>query len=84
MEVLLDLNVFNVSFSELTLGKEGEKFIKEQLSDLELIEWDACGRLLFKMGWHNQHNFFFNLEIFNGESSASFICFAFCAEYIVK
>ena len=50
MEVLLDLNVFNVSFSELTSGKEGEKFIEEQLSDLELIEWGACGRLLFKMG----------------------------------
>ena len=50
MEVLLDLNVFNVSFSELqTSGKEVETFI-EECSDLELIEWDACGRLLFKMG----------------------------------
>ena len=49
MEVLLDLNVFNVSFSELTLGKEVETFI-EQCSDSELIEWDACGRLLFEMG----------------------------------
>ena len=49
MEVLLDLNVFNVSFSELTSGKEVEMFF-EDCSDLELIEWDACSRLLFKMG----------------------------------
>ena len=49
MEVLLDLNVFNVSFSESTLSKEVETFI-EECFDLELIEWDACGRLLFKMG----------------------------------
>ena len=49
MEVLLDLNVFNVSFSESTSGKEVETFI-EECFDLELIEWDTCGRLLFKMG----------------------------------
>ena len=49
MEVLLDLNVFNVSFSELTSGKEVETFI-EECSDLELIEWDTCGMLLFIMG----------------------------------
>ena len=60
MEVLLDLNVFNVSFSELTSGKGVETFI-EECSVLELIEWDACGRLLFKYGLifnTSQHNFF--------------------------
>ena len=66
MEVLLDLNVFNVSFSELTSGKEVETFI-EEYSDLGLIEWDACGRLLFKNGLifdTSQHNFFSILKFF--------------------
>jgi len=37
----------------------------EECSDLELIEWDACGRLLFKMGWFltQVNTIFFNLEI---------------------
>ena len=49
MEVLPDCNVFDVSFSDLTLGKEVEMFT-EECSDSELIKWDACGGPLYKMG----------------------------------
>ena len=41
--------MLNVSFSELTLGKEFETFT-EKCSDSELIKWGACGRPLLKMG----------------------------------
>ena len=56
MEVLLDFYVFNVCFSELTLGKEVETFT-EECSDSELIKGDAFG-LIFDT---SEHSFFLKL-----------------------